>query len=271
MEDMVYRSKKEDEIKDLIFKLRSKINEKEIIAVVYNPNKEEGMNLSDCSFLKMLFDKNRYTSPIFILSGHGGDFKPGIYFPHIIIDAIKTYTIYVPSVCGSALCYTILKSKELWLNKNSKILQIDPKFEYEGEMRRAIKVMKDNQITDIELKDKAKKIFLVAEEQIKNLCVPPSVFKYESFNYGDFGLLDSLAAKFMNKEDHETPVTIKELKELEANIKEIKDEETNDLSLNLIAKCQDYTIDQNVRVIFISSIPLNLGNAGTGHFICPLK
>ena len=116
---------KEEEINKLINELKNKLNEEEIIAIIYNPYREEGMKQTDCSFLKALFDKNQYTSPTFILSGPGGDFLPGIYFPHIILGSVKKYDVYIPRICGSALCYTLFKARKLWTGKNTEITQIE--------------------------------------------------------------------------------------------------------------------------------------------------
>jgi hypothetical protein len=95
----------------------------EIVAIIYNPKKEEGMQERDCDFLNALFDKTKYTYPLILLSGHGGDFSTGLFFPTLINKRVEKYRVFIPRVCGSALCYTLLKSRELFIGENTYIGQ----------------------------------------------------------------------------------------------------------------------------------------------------
>jgi len=259
----------ESEIKDLLLELQSRIGP-EIVAIIYNPLREEGMKRQDSRFLKFLFENNRYNKPMLILSGHGGDFIPGIEFPYIIKSHVKRYGVFVPSTCGSALCYTILKSEELIVGRNTDITQIDPQFPWEdGNVYRAIKVIKDDTITDADLKKTARDILHMAEHHLKELCSQPCIFKYKNFAPQEFQHIDYLTAVFMNKEDHEKKITSKELLALEANLVPIN-ESIDQLANDFLKKCQDFTIKKNVRVTFVSTIPIRLEGESEGSFICPL-
>jgi hypothetical protein len=253
-------------IKEKIKKLSDNLG-KQIIAVVYNPCMKEGMKESDCFFLKFLLKKARYTAPLFILSGRGGDYVPGVLFPYLILDKVKNYKTYVPLTCGSALCYTLIKSSKLYLGKNAKITQIDPTFEYRGESLRAINHLRS---MDPLLRRNARDTFNNAKENVAKLSEPPSIFKFEVMNPKEFQHQDDIATYFMNKDEHETPLTKKELGELEVNFQELS-EEIDNLSEEFIQVCQDFTIKKEVRVIFVSSIPLKMEKEKDGRFICPLK
>ena len=239
----------------------------ELIAIVYNPTKDDGLKDDDCKFLKFLLTKCNFNSPCFVLSGHGGDFKAGIYFPHIIKFHVRNYKVYIPKTCGSALCYTILQAEELLIGKNTKITQIDPTFEHNGEYVRAIKYIRSS---DEELRVKAREIFDLAQEKIIELCKPPSIFEFKTLDPDEFQTKELITANFMNKEEHEKAITQKELEELEINYKKIDDEDVLNLAHEFIEACQDFTIDNEVRVIFVSSKQIVLADGGIGRFLCPL-
>lgn len=257
----------ESKIKDLVCELKDLAGRGEIIAIIYNPFYDEGMKEEDCDFLAKLFDNQKYTYPLFVLSGKGGDFSTGIHLPHLINKEVKNYRVYIPRICGSALCYTIFKAKELLVGENTKITQIDPLFEYNGNPFRAIKEIRS---TDDILKAKARVVFDVAQKYILKLSSPPSVFKFDWIKHNDFAHLDSIAVCFMNKEDHDKPITVKELEEMEVNLNKIGGSEIDLIANEFIMACQDFTIENNVRVIFVSSVPIEMEGEGEGTFICPL-
>jgi len=260
----------EKEIIDIIQKIKKLFNGKDIIAIIYNPFDNEGMKYTDCKFLRALFDNNIYTTPIFILNGRGEEFKTGISFPYVIKNCVKNYEVYVPSTCGSALCYTLFKANKLYVTQSTSITQIDPTIEYQEENLRAIKLMKSKDYNP-KIKRYATEVFSLAESWIKKLCKYPSLFRQEEDRYiFEFYQLDDLATLFMNKEHHENPISTNELKGLGANIEEIKNNVLGRLSINLIKKCQDLTITQDVRVVFVTTNPLIITGGEQGHFICPL-
>ena len=83
----------EEKIKQALESLRQCLGIDEIILVVYNPENPEGIKDEDCKFLKALFEKVNYNSPLFLLSGHGGYLCPGIMFPHIILESVSNSRI----------------------------------------------------------------------------------------------------------------------------------------------------------------------------------
>lgn len=257
----------EEEIKKTICELRDFMGKGEIIAIVYNPTNESGMQIKDCSFLNALFDKNKYTYPLILLSGMGGDFSTGTLFPSLINRKVKNYRVFVPRVCGSALCYTILKSKQLFIGENTHISQIDPTFEHDGEWVRAVKLLHS---PNDELRKKSRVIFDLAQDYIKKLSKRPSVFKYKYMREDEFQHVELIAACFMGKEAHCDGLNEKDLVDLEVNFEKVHETEADKLGNELVALCQDYAIKSDVRVLFASSVPISLGGVGEGTFIAPL-
>ncbi len=257
----------EDEIKKLICGLKDVMRKGEIIAIIYNPEKKEGMQERDCDFLNALLDKVKYTYPLILLSGHGGDFSTGLFFPTLINKKVEKYRVFIPRVCGSALCYTILKSRELFIGENTYISQIDPLFEYNGKMVRAIEHI--HSVND-DLKGKSREVFDVAQKYVKELSKKPSIFKYRDMSEDEFQHVELIVTNFMNKEDHIREVTPKDLEELEVNLTKVHGSDADKISNNLVTLCQDYTIEQNARVIFVSSIPIILEGKEKGSFIARL-
>ena len=257
----------EEKIKKLIDNLKSKLDT-EIVAIIYNPLKEEGIKDQDCKFLYTLLEKNEYVYPLFLLSGNGGDFIPGLLFPGIIKKHVDNYKVYIPGICGSALCYTIFQANELLVEKKTRITQIDPTFNHNGETLRAIRHLRSPDDTK---KDFARKSFDLFQKQIKELSAPPSIFDFKKSELTDFELMDLIVQHFMNKEFHESPITVKEMKGMSMKIKEIGESDIEKLSKDFVETCQDFTIKEDVRVIFVSSIPFELEKEGKGSFICPLK
>lgn len=257
-------------IKQSLGDLKEEIGNQEIIAIVYNPYKD-GIDNPDRLFLKDLFDKNNYKNPLIILSGPGGKFSPGVYFPYIIKDSVKKYSVYIPRICGSALCYTLLKANKLYVGENTTITQIDPLFEYNGETRRAIKVHKDKTIKDALLKEKARQILNLSTEEIRKLIDKPSLIRDEKIDYFEFKQFDELASLFMNKGTHFDKINISELINLGANIEEYNGLKIDTLANRFIELCQDFAIQKDVRVIFVSSKPIAVEDEQEGFFICPLQ
>ena len=257
----------EDKIKSLVCELRNIMQKGEIIAIIYNPEKEEGMHERDCDFLNALFDKVKYTYPLILLSGHGGDFSTGLFFPTLINKKVEKYRVFIPRVCGSALCYTILKSRELFIGENTYISQIDPIFQYKGSWVRAIEHIHS---IDDNLKQNSREVFDVAQKYVKKLSESPSIFKYRDMSEHEFQHVELIVTNFMNKGDHAKEILPKEMEELEINFTRVNNEEDK-IANDLITLCQDYTLEQDARVIFVSSIPINIeGEEEHGTFIARL-
>jgi len=258
----------EEEIKKLIKGLTEALGS-EIIAIIYNPRREEGMKEADCKFLKHILISRRHVSPLFILNGNGGDFVSGVFFPYIIRNSVKNYAVYIPRICCSALCYTLLKANRLLVGENTIITQIDPTFQYKGEVRRAVKVMKSKKINDRFLIERAREIFSLAEGEVRKLIASPSLFRERKLKYYEHMQMDDLASLFMNKGDHYDEVSIKELEKLGAKVEDLRNWREDTVANELIFKCQDFTIENDVRVVFVSSRPIEIkGEEGT--LICPL-
>lgn len=258
----------DEKIKNLICELRDSMGKGEIIAIIYNPFREEGIQKKDEKFLMSLFDKVKYTYPLILLSGHGGDFSTAVYFPKIINKKVEKYRVFIPRICGSALCYTILKARELIIGENTHISQIDPLFEFNGEWVRAIEYLHS---TDEDLRTKSRAAFDTVQEYVKQLIEPPCIFKYRDYTCGEFLHTELMVSNFMNKNiEHADEITFKQLEQLEANLVKIEMSDADQIANELVFLCQDYTIQQNARVVFVSSVPINLEESGQGSFIVPL-
>lgn len=268
-EDTENTKELEEDIERLIAKFKSDFGKDEVIAVIYNPKNEEGIQEQDVQFLMHLLKNTTFCYPLILLYGRGGDVNPAFVMPSLLLDNVKSkkYKVYVPLSCCSALCYPVFKADELIITPKTKLTQIDPTFEYNGKIERAIKHLHS---TDITLRDKAREIFDDTQNKIISLIKPPSVFKFQLNAYKEFGHVELIVSYFMNKEEHEKEVTPKELRELELNLTEDNDPTRLKLAEDLIYTCLQFMEIKNVRVIFVSSIPFDVEGSGKGTYICPL-
>ncbi len=186
---------------------------------------------------------------------------------HLLEKILNGYSIFIPSLCCSALCYLLFKAKKLILIPTSQLTQMDPKFEYNGETLRVIQHLHSE---DTELKIKAKTYFQLVQDQITLLINPPSIFQYKNLDYNEYCHRESIISHWMNKDEHAAPITRKELNELEINYIENNDFELHKQSIEFIRLCNNFMNQHTLRGIFVSSIELSLENE-KGHFICPLK
>lgn len=113
-------------------------------------------------------------------------------------------------------------------------------------------------------------MFDVAQKYVKELSKIPSIFKYRDMSEQEFQHIELIVTSFMNKSDHAKEITAKELEELEVNLTKVNGSEKDKIANNLVTLCQDYTIEQNARVIFVSSIPIILEGEEQGTFIARL-
>ncbi|GEM_PF-7054487 len=257
---------KEDLIKDKLTELGTKLGRPDIILIVYNPYKEEGIQKKDADYLMYLFENVTFSAPLIVLSGHGGDWKTGVLFPYIIKKKVNSYKVCVPYTCSSALCYTLFKAEELWTGEKTKLTQIDPIFEHEGEWRRAIKNIRS---IDPSLKEKARKTFDLAQKHVNELSKPPSVFRYKNMYPDEFQHREIIIESFMNKDDHMEELIQKDLVDLEVKMKEME-EDADKIAKEVVELCQDFTIEKDVRVVFASSKEIP-AEGEEGYYLAPLN
>jgi len=261
-----------EKIQKYIEKIKKDLDCKEILAIIYNPYKEAGIQRADVKFLYYILEQVKFNYPIILLFGHGGNFEPGILLPICLKKFLKKYRVFVPKICGSALCYTIFKANKLIVTNNTQITQMDPKMPYKDEELRAIKHLTSK---NKELKIYAKKVFNIAKDNIMKLLKPPSVVKYEIYEYNELEQMKNIVQLFMQGPKHESIITYKHLKEAEIKVELKESEELKKYTNKLINKSLKIMEQGETRVMFISSkqfvIPDEKGTKSEGTYLCPLK
>lgn len=121
---------------------------KRVFAIVYNPSYEEGIKEGDqkyiYDFLENVIKKNHIEECVFIFSGFGGNLKTAILCSEMIRRGLKKYSIFIPTVACSSVCYFVLQADQLLIGNKSILTQIDPMFSYDGDNLRAIKHLNDS-------------------------------------------------------------------------------------------------------------------------------
>ena len=260
----------EEEIIETIRNLAVLMGKAEMIAIIYNPYKE-GLEPKDMISLKSLMNNNVYNSPLFLLSGHGGSFNAGVHFPHIIKQSVKTYKVYIPSVCASALGFMLFLSDGLVISRKSKITQLDPLvIQEDGQVLRAVDYM--NNLVKDEIRNKSKEAFNATRDQLVKFCEESKLFSFKTWERGDYYFREYLEVIFMKKEDHDRAVTKKELDELEVKYELIDSQDIEKVSFDLIRLCRKHLEENDARVIFVSSKSFKIGTEeglkkGCGIFV----
>ena len=120
---------------------------KRLFAIIFNPEYSEGIKEEDNEYFQHFIDnviiKEDIKDCVILLSGFGGNLKEAILCSQMLRESIKKYSCFIPSVACSAISYFILQGDRLLIGEESKITQIDPIFEYDGEDLRAIKHLND--------------------------------------------------------------------------------------------------------------------------------
>ena len=105
---------------------------KRVFAIVYNPAIEDGIKEGDEKyfedFIENVIKKKKLKNVIFIFSGFGGNLRTAILCSQIIRNHLNKYSILIPTIACSSICYFILQSNHLFLGKKSILTQIDSLF-----------------------------------------------------------------------------------------------------------------------------------------------
>ncbi len=237
---------------------------REFIFLIYAHHKEiqENDEIWLMDFMQSSISKNLTV----ILHGEGGDFKTAIIMAYILRENLSSFQVYVPVHCCSSLCCLFLKADELTLTPNTVITQIDPVCQYEGGWFRAIKHIKSE---DPLLKENAKQIFNFAKFKIMGMInTKPSLFKFKHVEYDDFGHTHEVVSLFMNKDRHDSRITLAELQYLDLNVVQSQNADLLAKTTELINKCQSFLTETNKRVMLISSEEIKKGDI-SGTIIIP--
>ena len=236
--------KAEEEIKRLLSEIEHALGHG-LIILVYNPLESGGEIIPGDSdkIFSFLYGLN-IQQAVVIIDGPGGNFNEGIHISNIFRNKLSTYKTVVPLICGSSLCFTVLKSDMLILLKGGIITQIDPCFEYNGKILRAIQHLKDN---DPVIKDKAREILRYAEEQILKLIgEKPSLFKHKKHGFGSIEH-ENIVEGLMNRKEHCDEVESIAFQYIPFKVHFNDDKNLASLSKELIKAIQNYLIDTKRR------------------------
>lgn len=214
---------------------------KRVFAIIYNPSYHEGIKEGDqkyiYDFLENVIGEGQIEEEcIFIFSGFGGNLKTAILCSEMIRKKLKKYSIFIPTVACSSICYFVLQADQLLIGKKSILTQIDPMFDYEGDSLRAIKNLNHS---DPRISYLSKKFFNPVFENIKRVIQnPPHVFESEvskrSLKKTDY--LIKLIDSWMGKDYHESEISFRELKRLKVHFK-VLDESIIEKAKVLIKEC----------------------------------
>lgn len=214
---------------------------KRVFAIVYNPIREEGIKTNDetyiAYFIEKVIKKENIRDCVIILNGFGGDFRTSLLCSSLLRKNLNYYSCLIPSVVGSSLCYFVLQSNKLILGKNSKITQIDPLIEHEGEQLRAIKNLTH---PDGEIRKKAHRVLSYNIEILKKILKKEGILNSSCFsNENEINIyeLKRIIDVFMGKEFHESGLKFEELKKLKINLK-MEDEEIIKISKEIVHLCR---------------------------------
>lgn len=233
-----------------------KIFNKPVFALIFHPGDEDGIKEGDEKYIyDFLKDPDKSNTPldcVWILSGRGGNLKTAIICSELLRENLRRYDTFVPTVAGSALCYFILQSNRLFIGNKSKITQMDPMFEYDGEDLRAIKQLSSE---DIRKKTLAHNLYNPVFDNLKRIIsTPPNVFtpEIQKANKTKTNSQIKLVDAWMGKELHESGLTISDLKRLGINYKVLPDE-VIEKTKSLIKECLNELESENQRFVIQTS------------------
>lgn len=222
---------------------------KRVFVIVYDAS-QGGIKLGDWIWFKSHFidtvlgkeDKNC----IFIFEGIGGNLKTAILCSELLRKNIKRYSIFVPTVAASALCYFILQSDKLLIGDKSCVTQLDAVFDSDNEEIRAIKALNH---PDPRIKSLAKETHSFLLERIKKILKnTPHVFNkgVAKKSQKKLDYLCKVADAWMGKEKHESPIKRKDLIKMEVNFQKIN-EKVIKKATELIEECRKELKIENKR------------------------
>jgi hypothetical protein len=228
------------------------IFEKRVFAIVFNPNYEEGLKNGDeiyfAHFIEQIIKKENIKDCVLILNGFGGNLKTAILCSQLLRNSLKKYSVFIPTVACSSICYLVLQSDKLYIGERSILTQIDPIFNYDGEELRAIKRLND---PNPSVRTIAQNYYNPIFENIKTIIQnKPHVFNEEvskrSKKNTDY--LIKLIDIWLGKELHESGLKIKDLERLKVNY-DILNHEVIEKAKTLIKLCLKELVEENQRFI----------------------
>jgi hypothetical protein len=259
-----------EQARDLLTKIQEATGV-HVFSIVYNPYKEgiktplSTNEKDDAWYINAALEHSKITDANVILHGPGGDFKIGMKMAYTLRKYLKNYKTIVPSICCSALCFCALKSDQLEINDKSKITQIDPLFEEDGQLLRAVEVQFCEEETR---RHKAKKILSACKEQIMQLIKEkPSLYNHRKVEWEEVYDVDQISDRFMWKPDHLEGVSFEEMGSLNLKVKKNEDPELINLMKKYVELCQEILIYEDRRVIIGCSKRYAYVSGPEGNFL----
>ncbi len=235
-----------------LIKELEEIFKKRAFAIIFNPNYEEGLKNGDeiyfSHFIEQIIIKENIKDCVLILNGFGGNLKTAILCSQLLRNNLKKYSVFIPTVACSSICYLILQSDKLYIGEKSILTQIDPIFSYDGEELRAIRRLND---LNPSVRTIAQNYYNPVFENIKRIIQSkPHVFNEEvsrrSQKKTDY--LIKLIDIWMGKELHESGLKIKDLERLKVNYSILNDE-VIEKAKTLIKLCLKELVEENQRFL----------------------
>lgn len=247
-----------------------------MLAIVYDPAYDQidetksGIQQGDGNYLAHFLQKSNASGFTLILHGTGGDTNEALLMAQLLARSGK-WNAHVPLVCGSAMCYLLLKANALIMSPDTRITQVDPlipreKNQLAGEWIRAIEHLDD---ADPDLKERSRKVFRYVHKKLVDLLKEkPSLYDHKTDEYEDFGDGEELVRVFMNKDRHEENVTYEELVRLNYCVKILDDGERIRLYKSIVRLCLTILRLSKKRFILVSSREIEEdGDLGTHYII----
>lgn len=223
---------------------------KRVFAIIYNPGNEEGIKEGDekyfQDFIEKVIKKEDIKECIFVLSGFGGNLRAAVLCSQIIRNNLEKYSILIPTVACSSICYFVLQSDCLFLGRKSILTQIDPIFNYDGEDLRAIKHLSDQ---DPRIRELSHAYYNPVFENLKRIIQDrPNVFdKNVSKRVArktDYFI--KLVDYWMGEDLHESGLNLKNLNELKVNYS-VLSEDIIEKAKTLVRECLEELFDEKQR------------------------
>ncbi len=231
---------------------------KPVYAIVYNPSFEEGISEGDERYFSFFIEKilkpHKVKDCIIIMSGLGGNLKTSLLCSQILRNNLENYSVFIPTVAGSSLCYFILNSNLLLVGNKSILTQIDPVFYNNGEEYRCINCLNH---LDPKIKRFATENFNSVFEILRDIITSDkNVFDIEVVKRSRKKLdyLNLVINHWMKKDgSHFDKIDLKELIKLKVKFKKITPLIVEG-AINLINLCREELYEENQRFVIQTNL-----------------
>lgn len=252
-EDPVGQYLKESEvvIKGLLQEIDDALGGHGFLCLVYNPLEGGGEIIEgDVENIFSFINGLKENQTTILLDGPGGNVEEGLNITRCIRNKFSTMRSIVSGVCGSALCFPILKSDKLIVLKGASITQIDPIFEHEGEPIRAVEHLRDK---DGDVKDKANRVFKEVRDKVFDMLWEKPSLLNDCGTEFEHCHKDFIVDEMMTQEKHEDEVKDIAFEYLPLKVEFRSDDNLKNICNELIKRLRQYLIVTGRRYSIASS------------------